>query len=45
MTQLIGISHIDLTVTDRERTARWYQEVLGFMLVNRHQDETFDATP
>jgi catechol-2,3-dioxygenase len=40
----MGISHIDLTVTDYERTARWYEDVLGFALLNKHRDETFDAT-
>jgi catechol-2,3-dioxygenase len=29
-----GFGHIDLTVTDGERSARWWQEVLGFQLVN-----------
>jgi glyoxylase I family protein len=30
---LDGFGHIELTVTDGERSARWWQEVLGFILV------------
>jgi glyoxylase I family protein len=33
--ELDGISHIDLTVTDRDRSERFYTEVLGFELVKR----------
>jgi catechol 2,3-dioxygenase-like lactoylglutathione lyase family enzyme len=29
-----GFGHIDLTVSDAERSARWWEEVLGFQLVN-----------
>src|ERR1700742_3793072 len=43
MPQLIGFSHVDLTVSDRERAVAWWQDVLGFTLVNRHHDEAFDA--
>ncbi|RDH78491.1 VOC family protein [Mycolicibacterium moriokaense] len=43
MPELIGFSHIDLTVTDRERATAWWREVMGFTLVHRHQDTTFDA--
>jgi glyoxylase I family protein len=43
MPQLIGFSHLDLTVSDRERAAAWWREVLGFTLVNRHRGQTSDA--
>ncbi|HEX2285877.1 MAG TPA: VOC family protein [Mycobacterium sp.] len=43
MPAIMGISHIDLTVTDRDRASAWWQGVLGFELVNRHHDDTFDA--
>ena len=29
-TPITGISHVDLSVRDREASARWYVEVLGF---------------
>jgi len=32
-----GFGHIDLTVTDGERSARWWEEVLGFQLVNSQE--------
>jgi catechol 2,3-dioxygenase-like lactoylglutathione lyase family enzyme len=28
-----GFGHIDLTVTDKERSAQWWEQVMGFMLV------------
>jgi catechol 2,3-dioxygenase-like lactoylglutathione lyase family enzyme len=43
MPQITGFSHIDVTVTDRERTAAWWQEVMGFRLIHRHHAETFDV--
>jgi catechol 2,3-dioxygenase-like lactoylglutathione lyase family enzyme len=33
--ELAGISHIDLTVTDVDRSERFYTEVLGFEVVKR----------
>ncbi|HMF82350.1 MAG TPA: VOC family protein [Acidimicrobiia bacterium] len=35
MPDLSGISHIDLTVTDRDRSERFYTDVLGFEVVKR----------
>jgi glyoxylase I family protein len=32
--EINGFGHIDLTVSDAERSARWWEEVLGFQLVN-----------
>jgi catechol-2,3-dioxygenase len=43
MPRIVGFSHIDVTVTDRERTTAWWREVLGFKLFNRHDDNTFSA--
>jgi glyoxylase I family protein len=43
MPELMGISHIDLTVSDCERAAAWWQDVVGFMLVNRTRGETFET--
>jgi catechol 2,3-dioxygenase-like lactoylglutathione lyase family enzyme len=39
----MGISHIDLTVTDFEKAAAWWHEVLGFELLIRTNDETVDV--
>lgn len=36
-----GFGHIDLTVTDGERSARWWTEVLGFRLVIEVEDPGF----
>jgi len=41
--KLMGFSHIDVTVSDCDRAASWWQEVLGFTLVHRHHDQTLDA--
>jgi glyoxylase I family protein len=39
--ELAGISHIDLTVTDRDRSERFYTEVLGFEVVKRVDGDEF----
>lgn len=31
MPQIEGFSHVSLSVTDHERSARWYEEVFGFV--------------
>jgi glyoxylase I family protein len=36
-----GFGHIDLTVTDVERSARWWEEVLGFQLVATRERQGF----
>jgi glyoxylase I family protein len=43
MPELMGISHVDLTVSDCERAAAWWQDVMGFTLVNRTRGETFET--
>jgi glyoxylase I family protein len=43
MPELMGFSHIDLTVSDCERTAVWWQEVLGFTLVHQARTGTFEV--
>ena len=43
MPALMGISHVDLTVSDCERAAAWWQDVVGLTLVNRVSGETFEA--
>ena len=32
--QMMGFSHVDLTVSECERAATWWQDVLGFTLVH-----------
>ncbi len=41
MPELMGISHVDLTVTDCERAAKWWTDVLGFTLVNQVRTDTY----
>lgn len=41
---LAGISRIDLTVTDVNRSERFYTEVLGFRVVDRVEKEGFRST-
>ena len=43
MPELMAISHIDLTVSDCERAAAWWQDVVGFTLVHRTSGETFET--
>lgn len=43
MPELQGISHIDLTVSDCDAAAAWWQDVMGFLLVNRSRGETFEV--
>jgi catechol-2,3-dioxygenase len=41
--ELEGFSHIDLTVSDRERAAAWWQDVMGFSVVNRLRGQSWDV--
>jgi glyoxylase I family protein len=43
MPELQGFSHIDLTVADCDAAAAWWQEVMGFVLVNRSRGEAFEV--
>jgi glyoxylase I family protein len=43
MPELMGFSHIDLTVSDCDRSATWWQDVLGFTLVHQARNETFEV--
>jgi catechol-2,3-dioxygenase len=43
MPQIMGFSHVELTVSNCERSLVWWHEVLGFNLVNRHRGETFEV--
>jgi glyoxylase I family protein len=41
--ELNGFSHIDLTVSDRERAAAWWRDVMGFTVVSRWRGDSFDV--
>jgi glyoxylase I family protein len=43
MPRIMGFSHIDLTVSDCDRAAQWWQDVLGFTLVHQARSETFEV--
>ena len=43
MPELKGFSHIDLTVSDRERAAAWWHDVMGFTAVSSWRGDTFDV--
>jgi catechol 2,3-dioxygenase-like lactoylglutathione lyase family enzyme len=43
MPEIKGFSHVDLTVSDRERAAAWWQDVMGFTVVNRLRGKSFDC--
>jgi len=43
MPEINGISHIDLTVSDCDRAAGWWRDVLGFTLVHRTRGESFET--
>jgi glyoxylase I family protein len=43
MPQIMGFSHIDSTVSDCERAAVWWQEVLGFTLVHQARTGSFEV--
>jgi catechol-2,3-dioxygenase len=43
MPRLLGISHVDLTVSDCDRSAQWWQDVVGFTLVNSVHEATFEC--
>ena len=40
---MLGFSHIDLTVTDCRRSADWWTDVLGFILVHQVRQDTFEC--
>jgi catechol-2,3-dioxygenase len=40
MPEIMGFSHVDLTVSDCDRAVQWWQEVLGFILVHQVHEAT-----
>ena len=43
MPELKGLSHIELTVSDCDRAARWWQDVMGFVLVHQFHGDGFEG--
>jgi glyoxylase I family protein len=43
MPRIEGLSHIDLTVSDCDRAARWWQDVLGFTLVHQVHETDYEC--
>jgi glyoxylase I family protein len=43
MPDLMGFSHVELTVTDCEKSAAWYQDVLGFQRMTHGKEKTFEV--
>jgi catechol 2,3-dioxygenase-like lactoylglutathione lyase family enzyme len=39
----MGISHVELTVSDCEAAAAWWQDLLGFTLIHNFRGETFEG--
>jgi catechol-2,3-dioxygenase len=42
--QIVGFHHVSLTVSDCERSTRWYTEVLGFEIVFTESSEQRSAS-
>jgi glyoxylase I family protein len=40
---IMGFSHVDLTVTDCQRSADWWRDVLGFTLVHQVRGDSFEC--
>jgi glyoxylase I family protein len=43
MPQLKAISHVELTVSDSERAATWWQNVMGFTVVRQLRGDSFEG--
>lgn len=42
MTRISGYDHLSLSVSDAARSAAWYVEILGFVVVRQAQNERFE---
>jgi glyoxylase I family protein len=40
MATIMGVHHVVFTVTDAERSAQWYSDVLGMKVVSQGDDDT-----
>jgi catechol 2,3-dioxygenase-like lactoylglutathione lyase family enzyme len=41
--QIRGLGHLDLTVTDGDRTVRWWEQVMGFKLLVRWEQPGYQG--
>ncbi len=41
MAEIQGFSHVSLSVTDHERSARWYEEVFGFTTIEKLDEPAY----
>jgi glyoxylase I family protein len=44
MPEIRGFSHVSLSVTDHERSARWYEEVFGFATIEKLDEPDYEES-
>jgi glyoxylase I family protein len=42
MPEFAGVSHVSLSVRDRDRSRDWYSSLLGFQVIEENREEAFD---
>lgn len=42
MPELTGLSHVSLSVRDRDASRAWYEEVLGFRMLEESNEDAYD---
>ncbi len=42
MPEFAGFSHVSLSVRDRDASRAWYEDVLGFELIDESNEDTYD---